>query len=382
MGIPAIPIVWRILISNIPVSGAHLSAESGKRSFCDKEVMMIRVPAIFMSLFFLVSLMVIPGFAGEKIEAKFGHVAPPFHGQSKGADAFAQYVKEKTDGAIEIKTFPFGQLGSETSMAEQVQSGTLEIASITTAVLQNFAPQVAVVDLPFVFPDRKTAYAVLDDEEVQKRIFSALKPKGFMAVGWTENEFRDITNSVRPIRKPKDLEGIKIRVMKSPIYIDTFKELGASVTDLPFPQIYSALQNKTIDAQENPLLTSILIKATEITKHATRTGHILTECVIIVNLDFWEKLTDEQKKIFREAGKEAIKVNREVNAQLAQSLPKSGLSIEEYCKKNNVEVIELTTEEREEFKKSMKKVWDKYRPIIGEDLFDFFLAKVKEHSGK
>jgi TRAP-type C4-dicarboxylate transport system substrate-binding protein len=222
----------------------------------------------------------------------------------------------------------------------------------------------------------------LDDEEVQKRIFGPLEKKGFVAVGWTENEFRDITNSVRPIRKPEDLEGIKIRVMKSPIYIDTFKQLGASVTDLPFPQIYSALQNKTIDAQENPLLTSILIKATEITKYATKTGHILTECIIVVNKGFWDKLTDEQKEIFREAGKEAIKVNRQENAKLMENLPKSGLSIEEYCKNNDVEVIELTPEEREVFKKEMKKVWDKYRPIIGEELFDFFLAKVKEHSGK
>ncbi len=343
---------------------------------------MKRLSAIIAISVFLITIIAVPVFAADKIKAKFGHVAPPFHGQSKGADAFAAYVKEKTDGAIEIETFPFGQLGSETSMAEQVQSGTLEIASITTAVLQNFAPQVAVVDLPFVFPDRKTAYSALDDPEVQEKIFSALEPKGFVAVGWTENEFRDITNSVRPIKKPEDLKGIKIRVMKSPIYIDTFKELGASVTDLPFPQIYSALQNKTIDAQENPLLTSILIKATEVNKYATKTGHILTECIIIVNKDFWEKLTDEQKKIFREAGKEAIKVNREVNAQLMKKLPKSGLSIEEYCKKNNVEVVELTNDQRAEFKNAMKKVWDKYRPIVGEDLFDFFIAKVKEHGGK
>ena len=103
------------------------------------------------------------------------------------------------------------------------------------------------------------------------------------------NGIRDITNSKKDIRKPEDLKGLKIRVMTSPIYIDTFKQLGASPTDLPFPEIYNALQNGTIDAQENPLMTSILIKATEITKHATMTGHILTECIIIVNPDAVEK---------------------------------------------------------------------------------------------
>lgn len=316
------------------------------------------------------------------MKVKFGHIAPPFHGQSKGIDAFAAYVKEKTKGEIDIKTFPFGQLGSETSMAEQVQSGTLDMASITTAVLQNYAPQVAVVDLPFVFPDRKTAYATLDDPEVQKKLFSYLPAKGFVGIGWTENEFRDVTNSVKEIRKPEDLKGLKIRVMKSPIYIDTFKALGASPTDLPFPDIYSALQNGTIDAQENPLLTSILIKATEITKFVTKTGHILTECIIIVTPDFWKKLKPDQKKIFREAAAVAIKVNRETNVQLMKKLPKSGLSVEEYCKKNDVKVTELTSAEREAFKKAMKSVWATYRDKVGPELFDFFVAKVNSHAGK
>ena len=336
-----------------------------------------------LCLGFVVVATLFPSGEGQAATTiKFGHVAPPFHGQSKGVDAFAAYVKDKTKGAIVIKTYPFGQLGSETSMAEQVQSGTLEMASITTAVLQNFASQVAVVDLPFVFPDRKTAYAVLDDPKVQEKIFSHLPAKGFVGIGWTENEFRDITNSKRDIRKPEDLEGIKIRVMKSPIYIDTFKALGASPVDLAFPQIYSALQNKTIDAQENPLLTSILIKATEITKHVTDTDHILTECVIIVNRDFWKKLTPAQQKIFREAAKIAIKTNREVNKQLENKLPKSGLSIAEYCKKNNVKVLKLTAAERDAFRKATKPVWDKYRLRVGPELFDFFLAKIKEHSKK
>jgi tripartite ATP-independent transporter DctP family solute receptor len=313
---------------------------------------------------------------------KFGHVAPPFHGQSKGCDAFAEYVKTKTNGAIEIKTFPFGQLGGEVSLAEQVQSGTLEIATISTAVLQNFVPQLAVMDLPFVYPDRKTAYAVLDDPELQKKIYDLLPAKGIVGVGWTENGFRDITNSKQEIRKPADLKGLKIRVMNSPIYIDTFKALGASPTDLPFPEIYSALQNGTIDAQENPLLTSILIKATEINKFATSSEHMLTECIIIVNQDVWNKLTADEKKIFYEAGALAIKVNRDVNAELMKKLPQSGLSVEEYCKKNDVKVVELTAAERAAFKAAVSGVWDKYKGVIGKDLFDFFVQKVSAYSPK
>uniref|UniRef100_A0A7C4ASR1 DctP family TRAP transporter solute-binding subunit n=1 Tax=Desulfomonile tiedjei TaxID=2358 RepID=A0A7C4ASR1_9BACT len=340
--------------------------------------MKCRLLSLVVVGFLLTALMGAPSHAAMNM--KFGHVAPPFHGQSKGAEAFAEYVKTKTNGAIDIKTFPFGQLGGEVSLAEQVQSGTLEIATISTAVLQNFVPQLAVMDLPFAYPDRKTAYAVLDDPEVQKKIFGLLPAKGIVGVGWTENEFRDITNSKREIRKPEDLKGLKIRVMNSPIYIDTFKELGASPTDLPFPEIYSALQNGTIDAQENPLLTSILIKATEINKFVTLSRHMLTECIIIVNQDVWNKLTDEQKKIFYEAGAKCIQVNREVDVELMKKLPKSGLSVEEYCKQNDVKVVELTDAERQAFKEAVKGVWEKYQKVIGQELFDFFMKKVAAHT--
>ncbi len=338
--------------------------------------------AIVFCLAFCVALLALPATAAGPVKIRFGHMAPPFHGQSKGVDAFAAYVKEKTNGTVDIKTFPMGQLGNETSMTEQVQAGTLQIASITTAVLQKFVPQVAVLDLPFVFPDRKTAYAVMDDPEVRKKLFSYMPAKGFVGIGWTENEFRDITNVKKPIRKPEDLKGIKIRVMRSPIHIDTFKQLGASVIDLPFPQVYSALQNKTIDAQDNPLLISVLMKFTEFTKHVTKTGHILSQCMVIVSPGFWKTLTANQQKIFREAAKIATKVNREVNAELERKLPKSGISIEDYCKKNNVQVIELTPKEREAFKVTVKKVWEKYRGKIGPNLFDFFIGKVEEHSKK
>ncbi len=318
-----------------------------------------------------------PAFAADNI--KFGHVAPPFHGQSKGADAFAAYVKEKTGGRIDIATFPAGQLGGERSMAEQVQSGTLQIASITTAVLQNFVPEAAVLDMPFIFPNRATAYATLDDPAFQQKFFSYFPKKGFIAIGWTENEIRDFTNNKRPVRTPEDIKGLKVRVMNSPAYIDTFKQLGASPVGIPFPEIYNALQTGVIDAQENPILTTVLMKFTEVTKYVTLTHHALTECVIIVSADYWDSLAPADRQIFRDAAKVAIDTNRRVNAELHNKLPKSNISIDEYAKKNNIEIIKLTPEEREKFREAMRPVWDKYREKIGNDLFDFTLAKIKEH---
>jgi len=296
------------------------------------------------------------GGQADKAEAavKFGHVAPPFHGQSKNAEAFAAYVKEKTGGRIDIQTFPAGQLGGERSLAEQVQSGTLQIATVSTAVMQNFVPESAVFDMPFMFPNRETTYAVLDDPELQDKFFSYFPKKGFIAIGWTENEIRDFSNNKRPVHTPEDIKGLKVRVMEAPVYIDAFKQLGASPVSIPFPEIYNALQTGVIDAQENPILTTVLMKFTEVNKFVTLTQHTVTECVIIVSVDYWESLSDADKQIFRDAATVGIKVNREVNAELHQKLPKSGISIEQYAKDNGVEIVKLTDEERGKFQQAMK----------------------------
>ncbi|MDF1553378.1 MAG: TRAP transporter substrate-binding protein DctP [Deferrisomatales bacterium] len=336
-----------------------------------------RIPGLSRFTLLLALVAVAAPAAAESI--KFGHVAPPFHGGAKGIDAFAEYVKDKTGGRIEIATFPMGQLGSERSMASQVQSGSLQIAAITTAVMQNFVPQTAVLDMPFIFPNRKAAYATLDDPEVQERLFSYLPKKGFIGIGWSENEIRDFTNTKRPVRAPEDIKGLKVRVMNSPAYLDTFEQLGASSVGIPFPEVYNALETGVIDAQENPLLTSVLMKFTEVAKHVTKTQHALTECIIIVNPDYWNSLSPADQQIFRDAAVVAIQTNREVNAQLHQELPKSGQSIADYCKEKGIDVIELTPAEREKFRLAMVPVWNKYRPLIGEDLFDFMLAKIEKY---
>ena len=214
---------------------------------------------------------------------------------------------------------------------------------------------------------------MLDDKEVKSKFASLCEPKGFVFIGYTENEFRDLTNSRRPIRKPADLQGIKIRVVEGPIYIDTFKALGANPTPLPFPEIYNALQQKVIDAQDNPIYTSILMKFTEVNKHATLTSHILTECPVVVSKIFWSKLKPEQKKLFMEAAEIQVKVNRENNA-------KNRVEAVEKAKAQGVDVVILTDAERDVFKNAVRPVHEKYRGVYGPALYDFFMKKIADHS--
>ncbi len=313
---------------------------------------------------------------------KLGHVAPPFHGQHQGMLRFAEVVGEQTKGAYTVQVFPLGQLGGERSMAEQVQMGTLEVASITTAVLSNFVPQAAALDLPFLWPDRRTAYAVLDDAAFQEKFFGYFPAKGFIAIGYTENEFRHLSNTKRPIRKPEDLAGLKLRLMEAPIFLDSFKQLGAVPVPMPFPEIYTALQQGVIDAQENPHYTSILMKFPEVAKHVTMTNHALTECIIVVNADYWKGLSPDVQQVFRQAAREAIETNRRVTAEQFEKLPNLEISIDEYNRKNDIQVVELTAEERAAFRAAMTPIYEKYRPIIGAEFFDFVLSKVEEHATK
>ncbi len=330
-----------------------------------------------MFCIFFVTLFLLGLFAtGEaKIIVKYGHVGPPVHPQHHGAVAFAKYVNEHTNGEIEVQVFPLGQLGGERSMAEQVQAGTLHMTALTSGVLANFVPEIGIIELPFIYPNREVAYNVLDDREVKERFYKYCDAKGFIFIGYTENEFRDLTNSKRPIHKPEDLKGLKIRVIESPIFIDTFKAFGANPVPLPFPEIYNALQQKVIDGQDNPIYTSILMKYTEVNKFATVTNHILTECPTVVNKKFWDSLTPEQQKIFKEAAEVQIKVNREGNA-------KNRVEAFEKAKAQKVDVVILTAKEREVFKKAVKPVLDKYRGVYGSEWFDFYMKKIDFYSKK
>ncbi|MCX8023561.1 MAG: DctP family TRAP transporter solute-binding subunit [Syntrophorhabdaceae bacterium] len=330
---------------------------------------------ILLFLIFAVIGVYFAPYSDAKMVVKYGHVGPPVHPQHHGAVAFAKYVTEKTKGEIEVQVFPLGQLGAERSMTEQVQSGTLHMTAVTAGVLANFVPEMGIIELPFVYPNREVAYMVLDDREVKERFSKYCDAKGFVFIGYTENEFRDMTNSKRPIRKPEDLKGLKIRVVESPLMIDTFKALGANPTPLPFPEIYNALQQKVIDGQDNPLPTSLIMKFTEVNKYATITNHILTECPTVVNKAFWNTLNEEQKKIFLEAAEVQIKVNREGNI-------KNRAEAIEKAKAQKVDVVVLTPKEREAFKKAVAPVYEKYKNVFGAEWYDFFIGKVNFYSKK
>ena len=324
--------------------------------------------------------------AVAKMTLKYGLAPPPTHPHAKAAVLFADYVKEKTNGEITIDVFPMGQLGGERSMVEQVQGGPLDMADITTAVLSNFVPATGVFDMPFIWPTREVAYKVLADPEFQKIIFDAFPKKGFVAIGYGENEFRDLTNTKREVRTPADLKGLKIRVMEAPVYLETWRTLGASPVPMPFPEVYNALQQGVIDGQENPILTSILMKFTEVCPYATVLNYSLAETIKFVNIDLWEKLSPEQQQIFRDAAEIAIKANRE---ESKKAIEKFTAEVEAGGK---VTITRLTPEERGAFFDAVQPVYkefenklgmipqkDEYGKYSGQSYLSMTLDKIKQN---
>ncbi len=313
-------------------------------------------------------------------KVKIGSIAPPNNGHTKGLIAMADYVREKTNGRIDIGVFPLGQLGNERSMCAQVLSGTLEMASMTTSVLQNFIPEVAVVDLPYMFPDLDTAHAVLDDPEVKAKLFAAFEKRGFIGLGFAEDGLRQTFNTRGPIRKPEDFKGLKIRVMNSPMMLETFKAFGASPVGIPFPEVYTALQTGVAEAVNASSLVSSLMKFPEVTKYMTDYNFHMNAPISVASVDFWESLSKEDQQIMLDGAALALKLNREINAKLYSGLPpKMDTSVDAYLKAQNVQVVTLTAEERAAFKAAAKPVWDAARENGAGEMIDFMLAKVKEH---
>jgi len=190
--------------------------------------------------------------AGEipSMTLRLGHIAEPSHPYARGGDYFADLVKKKSGGKIEIKTFHSSQLGDQKTLIEGLIYGTIDMALVGTAALGQFQPQISLFDLPFLFEDLDHAYKSLDT--VGMDLGKALEPKGLKLLGYMENGVRHMTNNVREIKTPEDMKGLKIRVQTNKIFVSMMKALGASPTPMSLGELYTAMQQGVVDGQENP----------------------------------------------------------------------------------------------------------------------------------
>ncbi len=229
--------------------------------------------------------------------------------QGIAIDTFAKEVEKRTQGRYKIQTFYNGALGGERESIEAVQLGTQELAYSSTGPVPNFVPETKILDVPFLFRDKAHARAVLDGP-IGDELLKKFEPKGFKALAWAENGFRHMTNSKRDVKAPEDLKGLKMRTMENPVHITAYKALGIITTPMAFPEVFTALQQGTVDGQENPLSVIISAKFDQVQKHLSLTGHVYSPAIFVMNKAAFDKLSDADRQAFIEAAKEGTKANR------------------------------------------------------------------------
>jgi TRAP-type transport system periplasmic protein len=315
---------------------------------------------LFVVVFFVVSFSAMA--QAQEFKLKLAHVATADETYHKAAVKFADLVKQYTGGKVTVEIFPNSLLGGQRELIEGLQLGTVDITLTTAAVLSSFLPKTQVIELPFMFRGREHVYKVLDGP-LAKEIYAGDEAKKLKVIDTWENGFRHITNSIRPITKPDDMKGIKIRVMESKMYIDMFKALGANPTPMARGEVFTALQTKTVDAQDNPMGQIYTSRFYEVQKYLTLTGHTYSPEVVVFSLATWNKIPANYQQAIMKASAEAKAWDRNMSAQLDKEFIQK-------CKEKGMQVTELTPAQIAPFQDKMDDVWETYAGVIGKDLIN------------
>jgi len=299
----------------------------------------------------------ISGAATAATVLKLGHAAESTHPYGKGADHFAELVKQKSKGEIEVKVFPSSSLGTHKQLVEGVIFGTIDMALTATADLGSIQPQIGVFDMPFLLKDRAHAFKALDT--VGMEFGKLLEPKGIKLLGYMENGIRHVTNNVRPVKSPADMKGLKIRVQNNKVYVEMMKAMG---------ELYSALQAGVVDGEENPAAQIYTQRFYEVQKYASLTGHSYAAEPVLMSMATWKKLTPEQQAIIQSAATEAVAWQRKLaeseDAELWDKIKKTG----------KMEVIAV---DRKPFLEATAPVYKLLAPTVGQENIDKIRALEK-----
>ncbi|NDY90431.1 TRAP transporter substrate-binding protein [Ideonella livida] len=263
---------------------------------------------------------------------KMGHVLAKGSHYDVGANTFCEELDKGTQGRIKCQIFAAGALGGEREMVEAVQLGTQDAVITSTGPVGNFVPEIKVLDIPFLFRDYAHARAVLDGK-IGQDLLGKFPGKGLVALAWSENGFRHMTNNKRPIVTAADATGLKLRTMENKVHMAGYKTFGILPTPMSMTEVFTALQQGTVDGQENPVGVILASKFSQVQKHLSLTGHVYSPALIMVSPGVWGKLSEADKKVFQAAAAKSVaasrkKVNDDEANGLAQ-LKKDGMQIVE-----------------------------------------------------
>jgi tripartite ATP-independent transporter DctP family solute receptor len=278
---------------------------------------------------------------------------------------FAELIEERTNGEIVLELFPSGQLGDERDMIEGMQIGSLDAGLITNAPIGGFVSSFMALDLPFVFSSADCAHKTLDGIAGEK-LLEQLDNVGIKGLAFAEGGFRHMINNIQPINTVEDTQGIKFRVMKSPIYLGMFKYLGSNAIAMPWGETFTAVQQGVMDGLEIPISVIWANKYYEVTKYLSLTGHTYSPLIFMVSNSIWNSLSDEQQEIFKNSALEAAVYERaeaaKINNELLKNLEEEGMIINE-------------VDDKEPFQEVVEPLYKEFEDEIGKDMLDLILEE-------
>jgi tripartite ATP-independent transporter DctP family solute receptor len=313
-----------------------------------------------LSLALALASTILPAAAQDVVKARMGHVFATNSTMDQAAQEFAKRVDERTNGRIKIAVFPANQLGGELAQARELSHGSLELALLNPGSLAGLNPLLDMHYLPYIASDFEAVDATFYNPTgiLQTTLREQLAKLRIETLGFFELEFRAVTNSSRPVETPSDLNGLKLRVPGSSAIKAFFEDAGTQVVVMPFSELFTALQQKTVDGQDNGASITYESRLFETQKYMTLTNHVYAMGTVAASSRFWSKLSDADKKLLTETAEEVtkqqIQKNRELNAQFVQKLEDS-----------SIEVIRPSEEAMAAFEKLGQGVWDKLAKTYG-----------------
>lgn len=321
---------------------------------------------LFFAMMFVLTA-VCMGRADAQVKLKLGHAVSDQHPYHMGALKFKEIVERETNGEVEIALFPNNQLGTgERDLLEGLQLGVVDVYVGSTGPMGGFEKKFMLFDFPFLFKDKAQAYETLDGK-IGTHVMGLLDKIGIKGLAWYENGFRHFTNSKRPVNSPADVKGLKLRTMENKIHMALWKALGADPTPMAWGEVFTALQQGTVDGQENPIPIIYVQKLYEVQKNLALTGHVFSPAMIAIAKAKFDGLSEAHQAVILKAAKESALFQRE---QITRMEDEEVVKLKELG-------MNVTTPDVTPFREATKPVYDQFRGELGDDanLLDEILSK-------
>jgi tripartite ATP-independent transporter DctP family solute receptor len=305
-------------------------------------------------------LLAFPGVPSSSVgqtTLRAGHNQVPDYPHGKIILYFADKVAERSKGALKVQVYHQETLGHERALLEGMRMGTVDMAKTITSVIGNTVPEFGIFDLPYLFRDLDHQLQALNGP-IGKQLMGKLESAGVKGLFWMEQGTRSFYLAKKPVKNPADLKGMKIRVMESPIMVDTINALGAAATPMPWGELYTSLRQGVVDGAENAPDAIFTSKQYEVSKYYALTDHFRTPCLFMISMRTWDRLNEEQRQVILDAAKDAADWGKNLYSQEAS----------EYMKKLKASGMEITEVDREAFRKAVEPVYQKHAPKFGWDL--------------